>query len=336
MTSQSAAGGDLLESLQGRCLQVTGGIDEGEQRDDGRSRGKRGPSMPAAHAKSVPIATKNFYKGMRSLAQVAANMTSRANLPCDYRETAPACAVGVTVLAVAQGLTEHKNGRVSKEDERIAANRKPQAFLLQLGQIPLASMHQIFRGTIEGGSREGSPPVDITLWTGEEEAERWFELRKCEMLANGKAGKEAGEAGEGGTGETSAEQPSASGPPPPPPLSRQLMMGLITPEEDMRSKAAADDIGKWLQEECSEGLDDHDMRRVVNCLASPDKGITDREMLFTLPEKELLSILSPIREHGLKNFIVQKCKRKRPASIRYTDDTQPAKMRKTGNAGAVD
>ena len=35
MASQSGVGGDLLESLQGRCLQVTGGIDEGEQRDDG-------------------------------------------------------------------------------------------------------------------------------------------------------------------------------------------------------------------------------------------------------------------------------------------------------------
>ena len=125
------------------------------QREDDRGRGKRGPAQPAAPAKSLPIASKNFFKGMRSVSQEAANMTSRAVVPWDTSDGVPSCAVGVAVLAVAQGLTEHKNGRMSKEDERLAANRKPQAFLLHHGQIPLSSMQKIFSCALEGGSREG-------------------------------------------------------------------------------------------------------------------------------------------------------------------------------------
>ena len=70
------------------------GSKEGEEgrRDEERGRGKRGPSLPAAPAKSLPIATKNFFKGMRSVAQEAANMTSRANLPWDFREGSSSCA----------------------------------------------------------------------------------------------------------------------------------------------------------------------------------------------------------------------------------------------------
>ena len=130
------------------------GADGQPRSEEERGRGKRGPAQPAAPAKSLPIASKNFFKGMRSVSQEAANMTSRAILPWDPSEGMPSCAVGVAVLAVAQGLTDHKNGRMSKEDERLAANRKPQAFLLHHGQIPLSSMQKIFCCAL-GGAREG-------------------------------------------------------------------------------------------------------------------------------------------------------------------------------------
>jgi len=146
---------------------------------------KRGPALPAAPAKSLPLATKNFYKGIRSVAQEAANITGRANLQTDSREDSPACAVGVLVMAVAHGLTDHKNGRISKEDERVAATRKPQAFILSTGQIPPSSMQKIFSCALQGQGalREGSPPAEITSWHGHHQAEQWYASRKSEMLS---------------------------------------------------------------------------------------------------------------------------------------------------------
>jgi len=298
---------------------------------------KRGPALPAAPAKSLPLATKNFYKGIRSVAQEAANITGRANLKTDSREGSPACAVGVLVMAVAHGLTDHKNGRISKEDERVAATRKPQAFILSTGQIPPSSMQKIFSCALQGQGalREGSPPAEITSWHGHHQAEQWYASRKSEMLASWKAldkfqtAEKPGEGGEGCrsvVGESSAEQPAA----PKQFHKHPIMTGLITPEQDMRTKTAAADIGKWLREECGAGLDDFDQNRVLCCLTNPDRGVPDKETLFSLPEEELCSILAPIREHGLKNFMLQMCRRARhprPAA----HELQAAKMRKTNN-----
>jgi hypothetical protein len=177
-----------------------------------------------------------------------------------------------------------------------------------------------------------SPPADVTCWHSEQQAERWFAMRKSEMMANAKRADKAAEKapGEGGgAGAASADPPL----PPLLPLAKHpIMLGLITPEQEIRAKEAAADISKWLREECSAGLDDFDMHRVLSCLSNPDRGVADREDLFGLSEEELLAILAPIREHGLKNFIVQKCKRMRQAgSVRGVHDPvdmPPGKVRK--------
>ena len=177
-----------------------------------------------------------------------------------------------------------------------------------------------------------SPPADITTWQSEQQAEGWFAARKSEMMANTKGADKAERAagGEGGSaGAASAEQPPPPPAPPPLPLTKHpIMLGLITPEQEMRAKEAAADIGKWLREECGAGLDDMDLHRVLGCLSHPDRGVADREDLFAMSEEELMAILAPIREHGLKNFIVHKCKRQRLARLEPSLDMPPSKVRK--------
>jgi hypothetical protein len=207
----SPLGAGAGEGGKGQPCEVGGG---GSQQSAACKR--RGPSRPPEPAKSLPIATKNFYKGVRCVAQELGSLTAKATLPCDVRggEGPPQCAVGVLMMAVAQGLTDCKNGRLSREDEKAAASRKPQAFMLTNGRIPPTSLHKIFQCAIEGGcsrgsSREGSPPAEITSWLSCKEADQWFDAKHAQMLLSMAAG--AGKSSEKVAEESLKSQEEASG-----------------------------------------------------------------------------------------------------------------------------
>lgn len=281
---------------------------------------RRGPAITEP-AKSVAIASKNFFKGMRDTMHEAASSTQRSNLPWDIRAGPPSSVVGMMVLAVGQGLTDLKSGRTSKEDERAAAERKPRAFLLQAGHIPSSSMQKILLSAIEPGRpREGSPPADVTVWQDGQEAERWFADRKRERAAFvASAAKESAESG-GESTAAQADEPSGKQRMPPPPTdlppparTHPIMTGLITPEQEARARAATADISKWLREDCGSALDEYDMHRVLTCLCNSDNCPSNREALFSLEQRDVESMLTPIREYGLKNYILQKFKRRRLA-----------------------
>ena len=316
---------------QGGAATATRGQPPGDGAGNGASLQPTDPSAPPAAqprrrgpaitepAKSVAIASKNFFKGMRDTMHEAASSTQRSNLPWDIRAGPPSSVVGMMVLAVGQGLTDLKSGRTSKEDERAAAERKPRAFLLQAGNIPSSSMQKILLSAIEPGRpREGSPPADVTVWQDGQEAERWFADRKRERAAFvASAAKDSTESGAESTA-AQADEPSEKQRMPPPPTdlppptrTHPIMTGLITPEQEARARAATADISKWLREDCGSALDEYDMHRVLTCLCNSDSGPSNREALFSLEQRDVESMLTPIREYGLKNYILQKFKRRR-------------------------
>lgn len=286
-----------------------------------KGRKPQSTNKPLAPAKSVATASRAFFKGMKKAVAEACNLALTANLAA--HSGSHTCQVGIAVLAVGHGLTDNKNGRVSKEEEQRAARRKPQAFLLQDGQIPAAQIHKIFRAAVEG-TREGSPPAEITQWHGTEQMEKWFARREAERSAvpqnNGGARGSGSDQGE----PNAPDLRSVPGPPNDP------MMGWYPPD-DSRPKCPTD-IGKWLREECQAGLDEEDIEKLMHCLNHPDWGIKNKEFRFALSEEDLKMMMAPIREQGLKNFIFQKCKKNRQES--YGLDTPCVKARKT-NGGKV-
>lgn len=288
---------------------------------DSQQRKGRKPhssNKPAAPAKSVATASRAFFKGMRRAVQEASNLSLTANLA----RSAPgshSCQVGIAVLAVGHGLTDNKNGRVSKEEEQRAARRKPQAFLMQDGQISQAVMHSVFRAAIEG-PREGSPPADITMWESTEQMEKWFARREAERSAiphlNGNSRGSGSDQGEGADSRCSAA--AAVG-------AQEGWYG----QDESRGKAPTD-VSKWLREECQSGLDEDDIAKLMHCFTHPDWGIKNKELLFALSEQDLIIIMTPIRDQALKNFIFQKCRKYRQRDSDATDGTG-SKKRKTSH-----
>jgi hypothetical protein len=314
---------------------AAGGMPSGPQGApfDTQRKGRKPQSTnkPPAPAKSVATASRAFFKGLKRAVQEASNLALTANLA----QNAPGshtCQVGIAVLAVGHGLTDNKNGRVSKEEEQRAARRKPQAFLLQDGQIPPATMQKIFRSAMEG-AREGSPPAEITVWHGMEQMDKWFARREAERSAiphpNGGSRSSCGDLGEGSASDARL-QPGG--------LQQgawQQGPGGWYPPEDARTKCPAD-ISKWLREECQAGLDEEDISKLMHCLTHPDWGIKNKEFLFALSDEDLKTMMAPIREQGLKNFIIQKCRKFRPRDMAPADGPAP-KWRKTNAGGkAVD
>jgi hypothetical protein len=294
-----------------------------------KGRKPQSTNKPPTPAKSVATASRAFFKGLKRAVQEASTLALTANLP----QNAPgshSCQVGIAVLAVGHGLTDNKNGRVSKEEEQRAARRKPQAFLLQDGQIPQATMQKIFRSAMEG-TREGSPPADITVWHGMDQMDKWFARREAErsLIPHPSGG---GLRSGGDNVEASAPDARvASG------ASQQAGWlqgaGGWCPSEDARSKCPAD-ISKWLREECQQGLDEEDISKLMHCLTHPDWGIKNKEFLFALSDEDLKTMLAPIREQGLKNFIIQKCRKFRMSRDMVPSLDGPApKSRKTNASG---
>ena len=287
--------------------------------DQRKGRKPQSTNKPLAPAKSVATASRAFFKGIKKAVSEACNLALTANLAENVG--GHACQVGIAVLAVGHGLTDNKNGRVSKEEEQRAARRKPQAFLLLDGQIGPSQMHKIFRSAVEG-TRECSPPAEITQWHGMDQMEKWFARREAERVVFtqpiGGSRDNVGDLGEA----SALDLRSVPGP-----LNDQV--GWY-PADDSRPKCPID-IQQWLREECQAGLDDEDIAKLSHCFSHPDWGIKNKEFLFALSEEDLKMMMAPIREQGLKNFIVQKCKRNRQES--YGFESPPSKARKIHSGG---
>ena len=295
----------------------TGGIPlEGpsfEARAERKGRKPQSANKPLAPAKSVATASRAFFKGVKRAVAEASNLALTANL-AKNSPGSETCQVGIAVLAVGHGLTDNKNGRVSKEEEQRAARRKPQAFLLQDGQIPVATMHRIFRAAVEG-TREGSPPAEITTWHGVEQMEKWFARRDAERSMAYTYGGSRGSGSDQGEPSmlpdprayTDFPRDWGAGPKSPHLLHDAIPGPWFPPAEELRTKCPAD-ISKWLREECQGGLDEEDVSKLMHCLTHPDWGIKNKEFLFALSDDDLRMMMMPIREQGLKNFIIQKCR----------------------------
>ncbi len=289
------------------------------QQRKGRKRDSR---QAVAPAKSVAKASGVFFKGLRRAVVEASNLAMNANLarnsPGSHK-----CQVGIALLAVGHGLTDNKNGRVSKEEEARAARRKPQAFLLQDGQIPQATMQKILRTAVEG-TRAGSPPAEITTWQSIEQVEKWFARREAERGAHphGSSKGSGSDHGEPSAPDSRAVTGHAGG---------HEQLGAYHSDET-RTKGPRE-ISKWLREECQAGLDEEDIAKLMHCLSHPDWGIKNVEFLFALSEEDLTQVMTPIREQGLKNFIMQKCKKCRTREGQGIQAS--SKSRKTSSGGKI-
>jgi hypothetical protein len=303
---------------------------DGRMGFDNQRKGRKPQSTnkPLAPAKSVATASRAFFKGLKRAVSEASNLALTANLTRNSPGS-QTCQVGIAVLAVGHGLTDNKNGRVSKDEEQRAARRKPQAFLLQDGQIAPGVMTKIFRAAIEG-TREGSPPAEITTWNNVMEMEKWYARREAERSNMPHPGSMPQRLdGDPNMQHQPAHtewprHPGQIAPPHP-----HAMIGWYP--EDPRMKCPAD-ITKWLREECAAGLDEEDISKLMHCLTHPDWGIKNKEFLFALSDEDLKMMMAPIREQGLKNFIIQKCRKFRPRDS-YGLDVPVSKARKT-NSGA--
>jgi len=284
------------------------------QQRKGRKRDSTNKAV--APAKSVAKASGVFFKGLRRAVVEASNLAMNANLarnsPGSHK-----CQVGIAVLAVGHGLTDNKNGRVSKEEEARAARRKPQAFLLQDGQIPQATMQKILRTAVEG-TRGGSPPAEITTWQSIEQVEKWFARREAERGTHPHGSSK-------GSGSDHGE-PSA-------PDSRAVTGHAGGHSDEPRTKGPRE-ICKWLREECQPGLDEEDIAKLMHCLSHPDWGIKNVEFLVALSEEDLTQVMTPIREQSLKNFIMQKCKKYRTREGQGMEAAS-SKSRKTSTGGKI-
>ena len=319
-----------------------GGGSSGEGGSGGgrvKPTGRTPKIKPAQAAKSVATASRAFFKGLKRTVSEASDFALIANLPRGMSQT---CQTGVAVLAVGHGLVDNKNGRVSREEEQRAANRKPQAFLHHDGQVPIATMHKLFRAAVES-NRAGSPPADITIWKSPSEMEKFFVRRETERSVSQPNGNLRPSAAAADAGGILAAQPHHQ----PILLQAQSDWGVQTHVLEPNSGLLAApawpagspvhrgcarfpaDILWWLREECATGLDEEDIGRLMHCLAHPDWGIKNKEFLFALSEEDLKLMLAPIREQGLKDYVIQKCRKFRTVA----EEGPPAKARKT-NSGA--
>ena len=181
------------------------------------------------------------------------------------------------------------------------------------------------------------PQAEVTTWHCTDQMEKWFTRRDAERSVAFSHGGSRGSGSDQGEPSMLPDQRGF------PDFSREWVAGPKSPHmldplagswypppEEMRTKCPAD-ISKWLREECQAGLDEEDISKLMHCLTHPDWGIKNKEFLFALSDDDLRMMMMPIREQGLKNFIIQKCRKYRPRE--ELEGAPAAKARKIASGG---